>query len=225
MGSSCELLSCVYAPTASLHSCKVSSRTKRGISTRGTPALATWASEKARCGAGEARTLPCERAVCRCPRCACLLLAAPPALAHRLHALHAPLSCDNVYDRAVTHIRRCWCIRDVETYTWCVLLARWNPVDQPPERSCCAGREVSSGGDDARWGYTMHVVGGRGEWSLGEGAGGNKRWDGIPGRREEWCLGCGWDMVVVAYVGETVHVRASQLQAPKHRPQDLGQMS
>ena len=24
----------------------------------------------------------------------------------------------------------------------------------------------------------MHVVGGRGEWSLGEGAGENKRWDG-----------------------------------------------
>jgi hypothetical protein len=71
MGSWCELLSCVDAPSASLHSCKVSSRTKRGISTRGTPALATWASEKARCGAGGARTFPCERAVCRCPRCAC----------------------------------------------------------------------------------------------------------------------------------------------------------
>jgi hypothetical protein len=53
MGSSCELLSCVDAPSASLHSCKVSSRTKRGISTRGTSALATWASEKARCGGGE----------------------------------------------------------------------------------------------------------------------------------------------------------------------------
>jgi hypothetical protein len=45
---------------------------------------------------------------------------------------------------------------------------------------------------------------------------------GWPGRREGWCLGCGWDMVVVAYAGETVHVKASQLQAPTHRPQDLG---
>jgi hypothetical protein len=48
---------------------------------------------------------------------------------------------------------------------------------------------------------------------------------GWPGRREGWCMGCGWDMVVVVYVGETVHVRATQLQAPTHRPQDLGQMS
>jgi hypothetical protein len=37
---------------------------------------------------------------------------------------------------------------------------------------------------------------------------------GWPGRRE----GCGWDVVVVVYVGGTVHVRASQLQAPTHRP-------
>jgi hypothetical protein len=97
MVSSCELLSCVDAPSASLHSCKVSSRTKRSIST-GYARAATWASEKALCGAGGARTLPCERAVCRCPRCACLLLAAPPALSLRLHALHAPLCSDNVYD-------------------------------------------------------------------------------------------------------------------------------
>ena len=69
----------------------------------------------------------------------------------------------------------------------------------------------------------MRVAGGHGEWSLGEGAGGYKRWAGQGGVR--WCLGCGWVMVVVAYVGETVHVRDSQLQAPKHRPQDLGQMS
>jgi hypothetical protein len=48
---------------------------------------------------------------------------------------------------------------------------------------------------------------------------------GWPGRREGWCLGCGWDMVVVVYVGETVHVRTSQVQAPTRRPQDLGQMS
>ena len=71
----------------------------------------------------------------------------------------------------------------------------------------------------------MHVVGGRGEWSLGEGAGGTVQEMGWPGRREGWGLGCGWDMVVVVYVGETVHVRAPQLQAPTHRPQDLGQMS
>ena len=36
MDSSCELLSCVDARSASLHSCKVYSSTKRGISTRGT---------------------------------------------------------------------------------------------------------------------------------------------------------------------------------------------
>jgi hypothetical protein len=69
----------------------------------------------------------------------------------------------------------------------------------------------------------MRVVGGRGEWSLGERAGGYKRWDARAARG--CCLGCGCDMVVVAYVGKTVHVRAPQLQAPTHRPQDLGQMS
>jgi hypothetical protein len=41
---------------------------------------------------------------------------------------------------------------------------------------------------------------------------------GWPGRREGWCVGCGWDMVVVVHVGETVHVRAFQLQAPTHPP-------
>jgi hypothetical protein len=64
----------------------------------------------------------------------------------------------------------------------------------------------------------MREVGGRGEWCLGEGAGGHKIWDG---QGEGWCMGCGWGMVVVAYVGETVHVRASQLQGPTHRPQNL----
>ena len=43
--------------------------------------------------------------------------------------------------------------------------------------------KVASGGDDARWGYTMRVVGGHGEWSLGEGAEGHKRWDGQGGAR------------------------------------------
>ena len=43
--------------------------------------------------------------------------------------------------------------------------------------------------------------------------------------RDWWFVGFGWDMVVVAYVGKTVHVRTPQLQAPTHRPQDLGQMS
>jgi hypothetical protein len=69
----------------------------------------------------------------------------------------------------------------------------------------------------------MHVVGGRGEWSLGEGA-----WRiqemGCQGAVRCAVLGRGWDMVVVVNVGETVHVRASQLQAPTRRPQDLGQM-
>jgi hypothetical protein len=48
---------------------------------------------------------------------------------------------------------------------------------------------------------------------------------GWPGRLEGCYVGCGWEVVVVVYVGETVHVRDSQLQAPTHRPQDLGQMS
>jgi hypothetical protein len=123
MGSSCELLSCVDAPSASLHSCKVSSRTKRGISTRGTPALATWASEKARCGAGGARTLPCERAVCRCPRCACrpATRCTASSLTPPSRSARTPQQRQRVR-RAATHIRRCWCIRDAETYTRC---ARW----------------------------------------------------------------------------------------------------
>jgi hypothetical protein len=62
----------------------------------------------------------------------------------------------------------------------------------------------------------MHVVGGRGEWSLDEVL--EDKIDWMPGRREGWCMGCGWDMVVVGYVWEAVHVRASQLQAPTHRP-------
>jgi hypothetical protein len=65
----------------------------------------------------------------------------------------------------------------------------------------------------------MRVAGGRGGWCLSaSGAGENKRWDG---QGEGWCLGCGWDMVVVVYVGETVHVRASQLHAPTHHPPRL----
>jgi predicted metal-binding membrane protein len=63
----------------------------------------------------------------------------------------------------------------------------------------------------------MHVIGGRGEWSLGERAKTVQEM-GWPRRREGWCLGCGWDMVIVVYVGESVHVRAFQLQAPTRRP-------
>jgi hypothetical protein len=69
----------------------------------------------------------------------------------------------------------------------------------------------------------MHVVGGRGEWSLGEVL--EKTRDGMARALEGCYVGCGWEVVVVVYVGETVHVRDSQLQAPTHRPQDLGQMS
>ena len=116
MGSSCELPSCVDAPSAFHHSCKVSSRTKRGISTRGTPAPATWASEKARCGAGRARTLPCERAVCRCPRCACrpATRSTASSLTPPSRSARTPQQRQRVR-RAATHIRRCWCRRDAET--------------------------------------------------------------------------------------------------------------
>ena len=118
MGSSCELLGCVDAPSASLHSCKVSSRTKRSVSTRGTPALATWASEKARCGAGGARTLPCERAVCRCSRCACCpgTRSTASSLTPPSRSARTPLLRQRVR-RAATHIRRCGCIGGAETYT------------------------------------------------------------------------------------------------------------
>ena len=117
MGSSCELLSCVDAHIAYLHSCKVSSRTKRGISTRGTPALATWASEKARCGAREHVRFLVNAQCVGVP-------AVPPCyslyrqLSHTASrsALHAPLCSDNVYD-----VRRptydAWCIRAAETLT------------------------------------------------------------------------------------------------------------
>jgi hypothetical protein len=127
MGSSCELLSCVDARSASLHSCKVSSRTKRSVSTRGTPAQATWAGEKARCGAEGARTLPCERAMCRCPRCACrpatrqlshstfTLCTHPSAITTTCTTCGDPHT--TVYDGAGA-----WCLRDAETYT---RYARW----------------------------------------------------------------------------------------------------
>jgi hypothetical protein len=99
MGSSCELLSCVDAPSASLHSYKVSSHTKRGISTRGTPALATWRARKLGAARrGHVRFLVNTQCVGAPAVHAALLLAAPPALSHRLHALHAPLSSDSVYD-------------------------------------------------------------------------------------------------------------------------------
>ena len=223
MGSSCELLSCVDAPSAYLHSCKVFSRTKRGISTRGTPALATWASEKARCGAGRARTLPCERAVYRCPRCACRPATRCTALSHLLHALHAPLS-DNVYDvrrptydGAGAYVTR----RHTRgTYTG----TRW--ISRQSDRAVREGKQLPA--------VVMQRGGGRRcTWSMDAASGLSARVledktvqeMGWPGRREGWCMGCGWDMVVVVYVGETVHVRTPQLQAPTHRPQDLGQMS
>jgi hypothetical protein len=65
----------------------------------------------------------------------------------------------------------------------------------------------------------MRVVGGRGEWSLGGVLGDETVQEmGWPGRVRCAVLGCGWYMVVVVYVGEAVHVRASQLQDPTHRP-------
>jgi hypothetical protein len=76
-------------------------------------------------------------------------------------SLDAPLGAAKRARRETSHTRRCWCRRD---------RAR-------------AREAVASGGVDARWGYTMHVIGGRGEWSLGEGAGGYKIWDGQGGVR------------------------------------------
>ena len=193
MGSSCELLSCVDAPSASLHSCKVSSRTKRGISTRGTPALATWASEKARCGAGGARTLPCERAVCRCPRCACRPATRCTASSlTRLHALHAPLCCDNVcdvrrptYDGAGAYVTRRH-TRGAYAGT------RW--ISRQSDRAVREGKQLPSvvmvrGGGrrctcsaDTASRLSARVLKDKTVQEMG--------W---PGRREGWCLGCGWE--------------------------------
>jgi hypothetical protein len=53
MGSSCELLSCVDAPTASLHSCTVSSRTKRSTSTSVRPRLRHGRARKLGAAQGE----------------------------------------------------------------------------------------------------------------------------------------------------------------------------
>ena len=138
---------------------------------------------------------------------AALLLAAPPALSLRLHALHAPLSSDNVYD-----VRR-------PTYDGAGAY-----VTQRHTRGTYAGtRWISRQSDRAvREGKQLPAVvmmrggGRRCTWSVDAASGLSARVledktvqeMGWPGRREGWCLGCGWDMVVVVYVGETVHVRA-----------------
>ena len=170
---------------------------------------------------GGARTLPCERAVCRCPRCACPL-AAPPALSHLLHALHAPLSSDNVYDvrrptydGAGAYVTR----RHTRGAYACSL-----------EPGGSAARAIVLCGKQLPAVVLMRGGGRRCVWSVDAVSGLSARVledkrDGMPGRREGWCMGCGWDMVVVGYVRETFHVRASHMQAPTHRPQDLGQMS
>jgi hypothetical protein len=117
MGSSCELLSCVDAPSAYLHSCKVSSRTKRSISTRGTPALRHGRARKLGAARGEhVRFLANTQCVGVPAVHAALLLAAPPALSHRLQLCTHPsvaTTCTTYGDPQ----RRCWCIRDAETYT------------------------------------------------------------------------------------------------------------
>ena len=99
MDSSCELLSCVDARSAYLHSCKVSSRTKRGISTRERPRLRHGRASKLGAARGEhVRFLVNAQCVGVPAVHAALLLAAPHTLSLLLHALHAPLSSDNVYD-------------------------------------------------------------------------------------------------------------------------------
>ena len=70
------------------------------------------------------------------------------------------------------------------------------------------------GVDDACGRWTRWVVS-LGEWCW------RKQEMGWPGRLEGCYVGCGWEVVVVVYVGETVHVRDSQLQAPTHRPPRL----
>ena len=98
MGSSCELLSCVDAPSAYLHSCKVSSCTKRGISTRGTPALRHGRARKLGAARGEHVRFLVNAQCVGVPAVHTPCYSMPPALSLRLHALHAPLCSDNVYD-------------------------------------------------------------------------------------------------------------------------------
>jgi hypothetical protein len=193
MGSSCELLSCVDVPSASLHSCKVSSRTKRGISTRGTPALATWASKKALCGAGGARTLPCEHSVCvGVPQCMPPCYSLHRQLSHSSFTLCTPPQQRQRVRRAATHIRRRWCIRDAETYPRCVRwLAGTRWISRQSDRAVREGKQLPA----------MVLMRGRGRrcmWSVDTASGLSARVlaktvqeMGWPGRREGWCLGCG----------------------------------
>jgi hypothetical protein len=173
----------------------LAARVKRGISTRGTPALATWASEKARCGAGGARTLPCERAVCRCSRCAChpATRSTASSLTPPSRSARTPLLRQRV-QRAATHIRRCWCIRDAATYTRCV---RWLV-----EPGGSAARAIVLCGKQLPAVVLMRGGGRRCVWSVDAVSGLSARVledkiDWMPGRREGLCMGCGWDMVVV----------------------------
>jgi hypothetical protein len=118
---------------------------------------------------------------------------------HHQASLDAPLSCCDVYDARL-------------------------PIHDG------AGADVLVRGKQLPAAVLMRGGGRRCTWSVDAASGLSARVledtrDGMPGRREGWCMGCGWDMVVVVYVGETVHQSAPQLQAPTHRPQDLGQMS
>jgi hypothetical protein len=98
--------------------------------------------------------------------------------------------------RETSHTRRCWCRR-----------ARARAREALPVVVLMRG-----GGRRCTLSVDARVVSRRGCW--------RKQEMGWP-VREGWCLGCGWDVVVVVYVGVTVHARASQLQAPTHRPPRL----
>jgi hypothetical protein len=134
-------------------------------------------------------------------------------LSHHLHALHAPLSSDNVYD-----VRR-------PTYDGTGVYATRRHTRR-------YARSLEPGGSGARaivlCGKQLPVVvlmrggGRRCVWPVDTASGLSARVledntrDGMARAPRGCCLGCRWDMVVVVYVGETVHVRTSQLQAPTH---------
>ena len=159
---------------------------------------------------------------------AALLLAAPPALSHLLRALHAPLCCENVYnvrrptyDGAGAYVTR----RHTRRYVHWLAGTRW--ISRQRDRAVREGKQLPAvvmmrGGGRRRCTWSADAASGLSARVLEDKTVQEMGW---PGRREGRCMGCGWDMVVVVYVGETVHVRTPQLQAPTHRPQDLSQMS